>query len=366
MLIATFAAIAALTPRPSTTFAWLHAQSGTHSLSCSRDARMSDEGQLIAGLGIVAPKVAFRSMRPEERGKGGIVAAEQIAMMEVIARIPRASCLCVNEPPSGEWAESLTAAALRARFGEEESADAQRAWVKGWDTGGWATDSADLGADNVRFGAMDVLGSLLSTGSDLDHEIYKKFGLKCHPVVHRAAKGLAMLTKCDESAARASLSCRGRAYRAMREELFPLVLTPTERQKGSMRERRCWDVADILSKVLSRATTVEMADGSEACAVVPLHERLAHGSDRGANAKLLGRDPLAAGEDDLVLVATRAIDAGEELTRDYEAAPRLPEDNSDGALRLLLQFGLPPDAWPQTERGCAGPMGGFAEGEAEA
>ena len=67
---------------------------------------------------------------------------------------------------------------------------------------------------------------------------------------------------------------------------------------------------------------------------------------------------------EVLLVATRAIGAGEELTRDYSAAPRLVGDESAGALRLLLQFGLPPAAWP--ERGWAGPMGGFAEGETEA
>ena len=66
----------------------------------------------------------------------------------------------------------------------------------------------------------------------------------------------------------------------------------------------------------------------------------------------------------LLLIATRGISRGEEITRDYDAAPRLPGDHSDGALRLLVQFGLPPAAWP--ERGFAGPMGGYAEGEAEA
>ena len=39
------------------------------------------------------------------------------------------------------------------------------------------------------------------------------------------------------------------------------------------------------------------------------------------------------------------IAAGEAITRDYNIAPRLPLDESDGPLRLLLQFGLPPKAW---------------------
>jgi hypothetical protein len=51
--------------------------------------------------------------------------------------------------------------------------------------------------------------------------------------------------------------------------------------------------------------------------------------------------------DDVLLVATREIAVGEAITRDYNDAPRLKECRSDGALRLLLQFGLPPEAWPK-------------------
>lgn len=40
-----------------------------------------------------------------------------------------------------------------------------------------------------------------------------------------------------------------------------------------------------------------------------------------------------------------AIERGEAITRDYFSAPQLPGDSSSGALRLLLQFGLPPKAW---------------------
>ena len=89
-------------------------------------------------------------------------------------------------------------------------------------------------------------------------------------------------------------------------------------------------------------------------AVVPLHERLAHCDARGPNAKLVGRDPTAESADEarsadepaVLLVATRAIERGEAVTRDYEAAPRLAGDETSGALRLLLQHGLPPSAWP--------------------
>ena len=151
---------------------------------------------------------------------------------------------------------------------------------------------------------------------------------------------------------------RGQCFRAMREALIPLIDEPTTRWgRGSVRDRRSWDIADTLSRVLSRATLVDLADdGVPAAAIVPLHERLAHCDSRGENAKLVGRDPSGAvsgavsgaaiGRDDVLLVATRPIKQGEPISRDYEMAPRLPCDESSGALRLLLQFGLPYAAWP--------------------
>ena len=166
--------------------------------------------------------------------------------------------------------------------------------------------------------------------------------------MHRAGVGLSLLTRSDKTAALRSLTLRGSAFRAMRDALIPLVATPTERPRGSNRERRAWDVADTLSRVLSRATTLQLTDddGGKTCAVVPLHERLAHCDVRGENCKLVGIDPRdrSAGQD-VLLVATRDIAAGEALTRDYTMAPRLPGDTSEGALRLCLQFGLPPKDW---------------------
>ena len=56
--------------------------------------------------------------------------------------------------------------------------------------------------------------------------------------------------------------------------------------------------------------------------------------------------------DDVLLIATRAIQRGEAISRDYTNAPRLTSggksDPSTGALRLLLQFGLPYAAWPRS------------------
>ena len=129
-----------------------------------------------------------------------------------------------------------------------------------------------------------------------------------------------MLTRCDEGAARAALTCRGRAFRRMRDELHQMVDSPTER-KGSLRDRRTWDVADTLSKVLARASTLQLGGGEPVCAVVPLHDRLAHCDGRGENVKLVV-DPVGKGGEAL-LVATRPIERGEAITRDYNAAPRL-------------------------------------------
>jgi len=57
---------------------------------------------------------------------------------------------------------------------------------------------------------------------------------------------------------------------------------------------------------------------------------------------------LVANDDmELLLVATRDIEQGENLTCDYTMAPRLVSDETSvsGALHLLLQFGLPPTVW---------------------
>jgi len=312
--------------------------------------------------GVLAPKLSVRPPLPEERGKGGVFAVEPIACMETIAHIRRdivlVPCDAARAAAAGaetpSWAAELTAAALLTLHLDSDPTNSTMLWerrqlVKEWVTGGWATEGADLGNDEVRWGPRDVTGSLMATGSDNDKNIYAKFRFPCHPVVHRAGLGLAALTRSDKAAALAALECRGRHFRAMRDALFPLVHTPSPRPKGSARERRCWDVADTLSRVLSRATMLQLDDDeSSTCAVVPLHERLAHCDARGENAKLVSRDlrgAQAGGDDHVVLVAARDIEAGEAITRDYNLAPRLPGDESDGALRLLLQFGLPATAW---------------------
>eukprot|EP00957_Ditylum_brightwellii_P167133 12723050-Ditylum_brightwellii.AAC.1 len=80
-------------------------------------------------------------------------------------------------------------------------------------------------------------------------------------------------------------------------------------------------------------------EGKATGAIIPLHERLAQCDERGENVKVI------AGDDDTIkILALRDIEAGEAITRDYNTAPRLDGDDTEGGLRLLLQFGLPPSA----------------------
>ena len=314
----------------------------------------------------ISPKLAIQPPLPEERGKGGVTAKESIAALETVARIPRtlivADCDIIDTPDAASaaanatifsWATDLTAAALYASNvdlntdddSDDKISQAKKSWIQNWIDGGWATDSIDLGPKDVRWGAKDLTGTLMATGSDNDHNIYAKFRMPCHPVLLRASMGLKLLTGADEDSCREALQCRGKAFRGMRDALQTLVATPTER-KGSIRERRAWDVSDMLSRVLSRATTLQLDDGNNQSegdyyCIVPVHERLSH--------SLKENTKLVACDDEIFLVALRDIPRGEQITRDYTKAPQLEGDTSDGALRLLLQFGLPPNAWPQNE-----------------
>ena len=313
--------------------------------------------------------IVVRDPIPEERGKGGVEVSPDgsVKALEVLARIPRDLIVSSADAPRRAveaaagarnltWATDLTAAALVAMHPTEEelaaskNARIRRDWVRSWEAGGWATDGADLGPPDANFGSKDVTGSLLATGTDNDHNIYAKFRMPCHPTILRASIGLGVLTGCTEDEARAALTARGFTYRSMRDALEPLVLESTERAKGSLREKRCWDVADTLSRVLSRATTLEVEEVEEdedddaaatvTHAIVPIHDRLEHAATE--NSKLV------ASGNEILLVATRDIAGGEAITRDYGASPRLPNDDSEGALHLLLQFGLPPKSWPTT------------------
>jgi len=249
------------------------------------------------------------------------------------------------------WATELTAVTLAALHPTEEevasgstdsdSMKIKQDWIQSWKSGGWGSVD-DLGPDI----AGDVVGTLLTTGSDNDHNIYAKFRMPCHPALMKASFGLEFLTKCTEKEARAALTQRGFTYRSMRDALEGLVLESTERtKKGTKRDKRCWDVGDSLDRVLARATTIQL-DGDETTmshVIVPIHEHLAHSLN--ANSKLVSID------NEVLLVATRDIEAGESITRDYTLAPRIDGDDDDELtpLQLLLHFGLPPSAWPKAK-----------------
>ena len=310
-------------------------------------------------VGISVPKLAVRPPTAEERGKGGVFASAPISALEIVARIPSELVITAEDAPiraieaaananNISWATELTAAAIVALHPEgNDAADpsivaAKQSWVSSWQAGGWATNVDDLGSPDSQFGPKSVTGSLLSTGSDNDHNVYAKFRFPCHPVIHRASIGLAFLTKADEDDCREALILRGKMYRSMRDALLPLILEPSDERKGSMRERRAWDVADVLSRVLSRVTFLNGGAEIPIPAIVPLYERLEHCTDgRGENVKLIPSDD----GKEVLLVATRDIVEDEAIVRDYALAPKLVGDDTEGALRLLLQFGLPPKAW---------------------
>lgn len=323
-------------------------------------------------------KIELRDPTPDERGKGGVQigSTTSIKALEVLARIPRNLILsstddvspriidAVAEARNITWATELTAVTLAALHPTEEEIIAlsgkstndaiinvqqvKKAWIQSWKSGGWGSET-DLGDI-----AGDVVGTLITTGSDNDHNIYAKFRMPCHPAIMKASLGLELLTKCTEEEARNALTARGFTYRSMRDALQGLVLASTERtNKGTVRDKRCWDVGDALDRVLARATTLQLEDGEDdestmAHVIVPIHERLAHSLN--ANSKLVSID------NEVLLVATRDIEAGETITRDYTLTPRIVGNiddesslNGEGssALQLLLQFGLPPSAWPK-------------------
>jgi len=317
-------------------------------------------------------KIELSDPTAEERGKGGVKVRDNggnaIKALEVIARIPRNLILAstdmspriidaVTEARNITWATELTAVTLAALHPTEDEiassgnsaaltddVQIKKTWIQSWKTGGWGS-ATDLGPDIAR----DVVGTLLTTGSDNDHNVYAKFRMPCHPAILKASMGLNFLTKCTEDEARNALTARGFTYRSMRDALQVLVLAlESTANKGTLRDKRCWAVGDALDRVLARATTLQL-DGEEtpmAHVIVPIHERLAHSLN--ANSKLVSID------EEVLLVATRDIVAGESITRDYSLAPRIVGNNGESsvdskgptALQLLLQFGLPPSAWP--------------------
>ncbi len=118
-----------------------------------------------------------------------------------------------------------------------------------------------------------------------------------------------------------------------------LSTAPT-RTEGTARRRRELDAAELFSRALSRCARI-----GDDIVVCPLYDTLRDGA-AGATATLV-EDP---GGDDLLVVASRALVAGDAITRDYGRAPSLGFiDGSDAdpaseseVLRRLLQFGIYP------------------------
>ena len=353
---------------PRTSSLQRHSSSLLHS---ENSATGTFNGSTILDRITINDKIIVRDTTAEERGKGGVQVvaagdsggsgdAVSIKALEVVARIPRELVISpVDMPPRAwdsvskgrnlTWATELTAAALAVLHPTEEEMDGltvqtKKEWVQSWKTGGWGSTS-DLGPDI----AADLVGpSLLTTGTDNDHNIYAKFRMPCHPTNFKAALGLKLLTKCSDEDAIKAMATRGFTYRSMRDALNELVFMPTERvNKGTLKDKRCWDVADTFDRVISRATTLELENTdntiSPSHAIVPIHELLSHSLNENTR--------LVSVPDEVLLVATRDIEPGEPITRNYVLdAPRLKCDDESlkgTALDLLLQFGLPPSAWPQ-------------------
>ena len=316
--------------------------------------------------GVHAPKVTLAPA--SETDERGVVALSSFSPMDVVATIPHGLVLTT---PAGEgWASRLTEQALACRADRSERALTTRRRLASWRYAGWSTAAEErISPDERARFHKDWRSSagLLTTGSDNDVEIYRKFGLPTHPAIDRAAIWLGMLTGVSTPTARDAIEARGFAFRACRDRLLPLVdlddLDSLEAADdvllgGSMRERRERVVASVFSRVVARAEFLD--DGSQV-AVVPLHERLAHcgAEDGGGNVRLVCGDPRggSGSEGDVLLVATRAIAEGEALTRDFSNVPRVeprpkltaqrtgcrkraPDGEDATAMLLLLQSGV--------------------------
>lgn len=278
---------------------------------------------------------------------GGAVATASFEANEKIMMIPLR--LCCLAPYSDRWPTELVSAAL------VDDDDPKSLWIKQWRGGGWATDRTDLEIDSDNV----VAGSLLTTGTDIDYEVYRKFGLPTHPLVDRAAHRVASLTACSLPAARASLISRSYAFRRAFEELqskIPMPTNPPENWSGSLskREKKQLAFAKLFSITAAKASVV---DGSNV-AVVPVHEMLLDCGQGGtANIRVEYCDPYKHGSM-VALVASQAVKVGDSLVRDCSIeAPRFPDapppdvtptggsitrppNENDSMLRLLMDCGV--------------------------
>ena len=280
-------------------------------------------------------KILVEMLVPELKGKGGILANKDLLTDEVICRIPRSMVLsskdlspaalkAVLNVKQSTWCADLTAATLSVLYDWDESdnyRESKQDWMGTWCYGyGWGTLMDDLGTKIWNA----VEGNLMASNKSVQQS---------------ASLTLSLLTKARRDKALHALTVRSRHYHNMGYALAPLVKEPSKRlhSDGSIKQRQAWDVADVMSHVLARVTTIQGSGadvGLQHC-VVPIHCRLSH--DETPNTQLL------VSGDEILMVATRKIKEGEPLTRNYLSdGPAIDGDVSTGSLRLLTQFGLLP------------------------
>ena len=177
--------------------------------------------------------------RPDARSGRGVYATGPIEAGEVIATVPWNLVIAtpvegsssrrrssnefddddddsddneVDSDGDASWVGRLAATALGYADADVfvNSALGLRPCVAAWRGGGWASEAGEPDP----WYALDPIDNddfnLLATGSDNDHNIYQKFGLKCHPVVHRATLRLGSICGTSPETNRDAIAVRGK------------------------------------------------------------------------------------------------------------------------------------------------------------
>ncbi len=176
--------------------------------------------------------------RPDARSGRGVYATGPIEAGEVIATVPWNLVIAtpvedsnrrhssnndndssaVDSHGDASWVGRLAATALGYADADVfvNSALGLRPCVATWRGGGWASEAGEPDP----WYALDPMDNddfnLLATGSDNDHNIYQKFGLKCHPVVHRATLRLASICGTSPETNRDAITVRGKVRASVR------------------------------------------------------------------------------------------------------------------------------------------------------
>lgn len=284
-------------------------------------------------------------IRLDSRGYGAFAAGSMDAG-ELIATIPM-NLLIMTDVSDG-WVARLCQKVLQAVYSDDGCSLSP--WLTSWRGGGFATRTGE----SDPWLALDPLDNdkftLLATGSDNDMNIFAKFGLKCHPVIERAAIRLQAICGTSLAASRSAVEARGRAFRACRDNMLLPALRHRARDpklEGSARDQNVAEAARYFSQCAARATPLTSLN-CESVVIVPLFDLLNHGVESVKLVQLAVGD-MGQTEPCVGLVAARALSDGEELTRDYSSTPLMngfvaPTEETESAkrLRLLLQCGVKP------------------------